>query len=85
MYSQEGNVAGMEEGEEMLVEDEVREVGTGVEGADRVDLWLWLLLSQVIKLLSREVTRSDMFWKDHSGYCVEEILQGGKAQSGETS
>lgn len=38
MYSQEGNVAGMEEGEEMLVEDEVREVGTGVEGADRVDL-----------------------------------------------
>ena len=38
MYSQEGNVAGMGEGEEMLVEDEVREVGTGVEGADRVDL-----------------------------------------------
>lgn len=31
-------MAGMGEGEEMLVEDEVREVGTGVEGADRVDL-----------------------------------------------
>lgn len=81
LYSQECNVAGMGEEEKILVDDEVRVVGTGVGGVDMADLWLAFILTSC-ESIERRSNIIWHIWKDHSDYYVEETLQGSKAKWG---
>lgn len=58
LYSQECNVAGMGEEEKILVDDEVRVVGTGVGGVDMADLWLTFILTSCESI----EWRSNIIW-----------------------